>query len=159
MLEETDLQKLLRLKRYEQPPPAYFEDFLEEFQQRQRTEMLRQPAWQVAWERLGAYVGRVSLPRVAYHAATAAVVLTAGTVSWKILESDAGVPAVAGSSVKSSALADSTPVRGKAAALVLEDKFLSNAWEGAQHQVADTGSRTHYVMDAHPVSYEPAFSF
>ncbi len=167
MLEENDLQKLLRLKRHEQPPPAYFEDFLREFQQRQRDEMLRQPAWQVAWDRLGAFIGRVSLPRLAYHAATAAIVLTAGTVSWKILESDSALPGLAqpgsGSEVtqaaKNPALAATTPTRRNASALVLEDKFFSDVWEGAQRQVADTGRRTHYVMDAHPVSYEPASSF
>ena len=39
------VSKLLRLKRYEQPPPGYFDDFLREFQRRQRAEALRRPAW------------------------------------------------------------------------------------------------------------------
>lgn len=36
--ELEDLQRLLRLKNYEQPVDGYFEDFLDEFHRRQRTE-------------------------------------------------------------------------------------------------------------------------
>ena len=42
----TKLAGSLRLKRYEQPPPGYFENFLHEFHRRQRDELLRQPLWQ-----------------------------------------------------------------------------------------------------------------
>jgi hypothetical protein len=35
-----EIARLLRLKRYEQPPPAYFENFLHEFRRRQRDELL-----------------------------------------------------------------------------------------------------------------------
>jgi hypothetical protein len=47
---EDDIALLLRLKRYEQPPPAYFENFLSEFRRRQRDE-LRQPVWRICFER------------------------------------------------------------------------------------------------------------
>lgn len=51
----SDLQKLLRLKRYEQPPEGYFEDFLPEFHQRQRSELLKRSAHGLFLERLGTY--------------------------------------------------------------------------------------------------------
>ena len=51
-LTEKQLQALLRLKRYEQPPPGYFDDLLSNIQKRQREEMLRRPAWRLALERV-----------------------------------------------------------------------------------------------------------
>jgi len=46
---DSEIARLLRLKRYEQPPPGYFENFLHEFHRRQRDELLRQPLWRFAW--------------------------------------------------------------------------------------------------------------
>jgi hypothetical protein len=40
--DNDEIARLLRLKRYEQPPPAYFENFLHEFRRRQRDQLLRQ---------------------------------------------------------------------------------------------------------------------
>lgn len=51
-LNEKQLQALLRLKRYEQPPPGYFNDLLAGIHERQREEMLRRPAWRIAVERV-----------------------------------------------------------------------------------------------------------
>jgi len=48
----SDVQKLLRLKRYERPPEGYYEDFLLEFQHRQRAEMLRRSAFSLWTERV-----------------------------------------------------------------------------------------------------------
>src|SRR4029450_13703247 len=48
---DNEIARLLRLKRYEQPPPGYFENFLHEFHRRQRDEMLRQPLWRICLER------------------------------------------------------------------------------------------------------------
>lgn len=51
-LNEKQLQALLRLKRYEQPPPGYFDDLLAGIHERQREELLRRPAWRIAVERV-----------------------------------------------------------------------------------------------------------
>ncbi len=56
MKDETDVQKLMALKRYETPGSAYFESFLRSFQLRQRTEMMRCPAHRLVWERMNTWL-------------------------------------------------------------------------------------------------------
>lgn len=41
MDSKVDIQKLLQLKRYEAPPSGFHENFLNEFQRRQRADLLR----------------------------------------------------------------------------------------------------------------------
>src|SRR4029077_19672523 len=45
--DDNEIARLLRLKRYNQPPPGYFEIFLHNFHRRQRDEMLPQPLWRI----------------------------------------------------------------------------------------------------------------
>ncbi len=71
MTSEENLSKLLRLKRYEQPPPGYFEDFLREFQARQRAELARPTFWETLQERLFSVVPTFQIPRLAYAPALA----------------------------------------------------------------------------------------
>lgn len=51
-MTEDELQSLLRLKRYEQPEEGYFDDFLQEFQERQRSELLQTSARGLVMERV-----------------------------------------------------------------------------------------------------------
>jgi hypothetical protein len=55
MSEFEDLQKLLRLKRYEQPPEDYMDKFVDEFRQRQRSEMLKGSSRGLLFERVVTY--------------------------------------------------------------------------------------------------------
>jgi len=59
MEEKTDLQTLLKLKQHEQPAPEFFDSMLEQFQQRQRSEMLKQSGISIARERMQAWVSAV----------------------------------------------------------------------------------------------------
>lgn len=54
MPQPLPVEKLLRLKRHEQPPDGYFEDFLREFQRRQRTELMRISPWELWRDRFSA---------------------------------------------------------------------------------------------------------
>lgn len=66
MEQPADIQKLLRLKRYELPPESYYEDFLQDFQERQRAEMLKVSIWTLAWDRFCNLMPDVRIPKLAY---------------------------------------------------------------------------------------------
>jgi hypothetical protein len=75
-MTEDQLSALLRtVKRYEQPPPGYFDQLLREVQRRQRSELLRMPLWKIAWERLQTLFGEHSMGPVSYGAAMAGLVV------------------------------------------------------------------------------------
>jgi hypothetical protein len=185
--EFDDLQKLLRLKRHEQPPPEYFEGFLREFHLRQREELLRQPLWRIALERVQAFVGgmgELALPRMAYAGATAAVLIAAGIASYNILNSQ---PEIGGSRI---ANAGDTPQKvGQTVAYkpAFKDGYKAGeapvagpavvrmaGWNGQPVQllvpaempnlqsaqaVSSSAITPRYVIDSHPVSYEAPSSF
>jgi hypothetical protein len=50
-----ELAALLRLKRHEQPPPGYFDEFAHAFRERQRAELLRVSAWRLFADRVGTH--------------------------------------------------------------------------------------------------------
>ena len=80
--EDTDIQRLIRLKRYEQPPEDFVDDFLIRFQHRQRSEILRQSSVSLFWERLMTFMeGRVS-PGMSLAGAAAAVLIAGSAVFW-----------------------------------------------------------------------------
>lgn len=170
-LDEQSLSKLLRLKRHEQPPPGYYEDFLREFQYRQRAELLRRPAWRIAVERLQTWASQyLTLTQLSYATATAAVLCVAGALTFNMLEHP-------GSSVRTSAvtLAANTAASVQPAALTRADSVAQAGYAPqsltltpqiripeallGQPVRAEAGRNPRYVLDARPVSYEPPFSF
>ena len=75
MSEFENIQRLMRLKRFEQPEEGFTEKFLKEFHQRQREEMLRQSSLQLFWERASTWWNNLMVPKWALATATAAVCL------------------------------------------------------------------------------------
>jgi len=75
MLDKQELQKLLRIKRFEQPPPGYFDGALIELHQRQREELLRRSATLIWWERFVSGLWNFRVPSHVYSAAFGAFVL------------------------------------------------------------------------------------
>jgi hypothetical protein len=186
MPEEFDIQKLLRLKRHEQPPPEYFEKFLREFHCRQREELLRQPLWRIALERMQAYIGEITLPRVAYAGATAAVLVSAGITCFNILNPTLEpsrmaslspathmVPGAQVSEVSRVAQLAGVTRQVAAAAIQQSPGVNAMAWNpqplqtlqadvstfNAAQRVNASAITTRYVIDTRPVSYEPPSSF
>ena len=76
-MTDKELQDLISLKKYEQPEEGYFDDFLVEFQQRQRSEMLKTSARVLLLERVKAWFSEFGTMRwlIGAGAAYAAVAL------------------------------------------------------------------------------------
>ena len=88
-MDNDNISKLLRLKRYEQPPAEYFENFLTEFQLRQRAEVIHRPFFQIAWDRLCHLLAPPNFPRLAMAGSFAvAVIATASVLTWSDTETE-----------------------------------------------------------------------
>ena len=96
---DDDIVQLLRLKRYEQPPASYYENFLSEFRRRQRDELLRQPVWRICFERAHGFALRHNVRP--YPAGVAVVVACAAVISIRIYQPEHVQVAVENSPVPS----------------------------------------------------------
>ncbi len=156
--EFQDLQRLLRLKRHEQPPPAYFEDFMAEFHRRQREELLRRPLWRLALDRMEAALPTFSPVRYAYAGACATAVVAATLVSTHIL-----IGPVPVGSDQGHALTTNTPrinIYSDKPSLRLAPEL--NFDEPHRVATSSATSRKRYVLDApsvQPVAYEQRSDF
>jgi len=157
---DSEIAKLLRLKRYEQPPAGYFENFLHEFHRRQRDELLRQPIWRICFERTRDFVSSFSLSTLtSYPAAVTAVLVCAAIISLRIYQTpqpptvavkDRPVMVVPASTEPEWTLASPVATR------VFNTRSLRNITESAQTHRSGT---PRYVLDSVPVSYETTFKF
>ncbi len=85
----TQVQKLIALKRYEQPEDAYFEEFLDEFHRRQRQELLQRSSRSLFFERVGTwFTGTSKWNFVIAGGATYAAVALAMMVMFKGADSN-----------------------------------------------------------------------
>jgi len=93
------IARLLRLKRYEQPPPGYFENFLHEFRRRQRDDLVRQPLWRICLERAQAFALLINIRSLA-PAGMALLVASAAVFSIRLYQApDTNQLAIQASSV------------------------------------------------------------
>jgi hypothetical protein len=158
---EDEIGKLLRLKKYEQPPPGYFDNFLHEFHRRQRDELLREPLWRICLQRAQDFMFRLNVPTLAsYPAAVTALLVCAAVISLKLYQAPTvnvaaqnRTPVMATTTLQDSAWSLSSPVSTR------------DLGPSLVHTITDR-SKTHrvaapprYVLDSTPVSYEPAFRF
>jgi hypothetical protein len=162
-LNEEQIGKLLRLKKYEQPPPAYFENFLHEFHRRQRDELLKQPVWRIALQRAQDFVFRLNIPGLAsYPALATALVVCAAVISLKVYQTPETVNIAAQNRVPVVATTTTLPD----AQWSLSNPVTTRALGPSLVRTVKDSSTTHrvaapprYVLDSTPVSYEAAFRF
>jgi hypothetical protein len=158
---DNEITKLLRLKRYEQPPPGYFEGFLHEFHRRQRDELLRQPLWRICMDRALDFVLSFNLGTLtSYPAAVTAVLVCATVVTLRIYQAPVAatsvvvqnrpVLAVPANADEQWTLASPVTTR------VFNTRSLRNITGSAQTHHSGT---PRYVLDSVPVSYETTFKF
>jgi hypothetical protein len=147
--DHDEISKLLRLKRFEQPPPEYFENFLQEFHHRQRAQMLREPVWRIAVDRLWAFFGEQMPGRIGYGLASTAVLVAAAITSFHILETQP----VAGVAVSAPGPAPAA----QTASLNFDTQVQLPDLPPVNHTA--TFSQPRYVMDTRPVSYDVPTSF
>ena len=168
-IDEQTLSKLLRLKRHEQPPPGYYDDFLREFQTRQRAELLRRPAWRIALDRWEAFSSQFfTVARVGYATASFAVLCAAGVLTVKMVQhpgSSVGTTVATLTDGKGSnqpaqlAQVASAPRGAAMNAMLVPNIRIPDALLNASAQPVGDGQRPRYILDTRPASYEPPFSF
>ena len=156
-MTDEQLTALLRIKRFEQPPPQYFDRLLENIHRRQREELLHRPLWRIAVERVQTFFSEHSMGNVSYAGAMAAVLICG-----------AGAIAVMmpGEIEQRNVVAATTPRQPKAGTLLtLQSRpsaapVLPAAFESQFAQPTRTlaAKDPRYVIDARPASYEPEAS-
>ena len=159
--DDKEIAALLRLKRYEQPPPEYFENFLHEFHRRQRDELLRKPLWRICLERAHDFMLRLNVPALgSYPAAVTAALVCAAIISLKVYQAPEPVRFSAHAGSAASAPANATSeltLASPVATRVFSTQPLRRLDERARAHRAATTPR--YVLDSVPVSYESTFRF
>ena len=63
MNDFKETRRLIRLKRYEQPPQDYHDNFLDEFRERQRAELLHRSSMRLFLERLATFTSDIGKSR------------------------------------------------------------------------------------------------
>ena len=150
MEPNEDISRLLRLKRYEQPPPGYHETFLREFQRRQRAAMMRRPWYAKAWERMVNFMDyEFEVPRLAYATvALLAVATSALVITMNPRNDDASALAARedANNEPNLSLSPKIPIFIESAIPVSKNPF-------------STDVPPHYIMESKPSRNERPFSF
>lgn len=160
-MTEEQLSALLRLKRYEQPPPQYFDRLLQDIHRRQRAELLRRPLWKIALERMQTFFGEHSMSHASYAGAMAAVLVAGVTVIGLMTPSGSNLKGQL--EAKATQPAPITPASSDTRFIALENAQIPKL-DSQPSQLPSAGLQPasrepRYVMDARPVSYEPSSAF
>ena len=149
LLSETQLQALLRLKRHEQPPAGYCENLLDRVHRRQREEMLSRPAWQIALDRVRAFLAPLQMGW--RHAGAMAAVLIVGIAAIRV-----AIPERAAAPVQVAQVPAGSNLQAAAPSTIrLESPEAKPLIEPPTRIAArDPDAPVRFIIDTQPVSYE-----
>jgi hypothetical protein len=148
---DISMQKLLRLRRYEQPPAGYYDEFLREFHHRQRAELLKPSLTTLLLERFSSWASEFRVPAFAYAGATAVAVIASVSI-WNTSSPTPSQPSYAVSYSQSSPFSQ-TPVTIQKMQPVSLRVNTSAAEDSSQV------FPTSYLLQARPASHESPLSF
>ena len=153
-MTEEQLTALLRIKRFEQPPPQFFDRLLESVHRRQREELLQRSLWRIAMERVQTFFSEHSMGGVSYAGAMGvALVVGAGAIAVMMpveVEKSTFVAATTPKQAKPGTVLTLQPRLASAPAIpVTFDSQLS------QPTQSQSGKFRRYIIDARPASYDP----
>ena len=159
MLDEQQVQQLLRLKRFEQPPPGYFEQSLDELHYRMRMSSADRSVRNrsVRFSRLHEFLSNLNsfrVPQAAYAGAFAIFLVVAtllGTGVWS--------PRPNFAIYNATASADQNENAG-----IVGGKIRLSALRSDRQEIFPTikpsdAVTPRYILDGQPVSYNTASSF
>ena len=156
--EFKELQTLLRLKKYEQPPQgfeSYSERFLKEFHRRQRWEESKASGVAAIWDRVNDWMDSFTVPRYAYAAALAIF----GAVAFSINGvSPNQPPQMASISFAPRVVSAPPPALALNSPLDLSDLEVQSQMNASGSAMA-LDAQPRYILDARPASYDASFSF
>jgi hypothetical protein len=157
---DNEIARLLRLKRYEQPPPGYFENFLHEFHRRQRDELLRQPIWRICLERAQNFMSQLDIRSLAsYPTAVAAVLVCAAVISLKVYQQPEAARVASQSPLTLSMPVNAEEEWNLASPVDTQILRMQPVRSFNQNVQTHRAAPPRYVLDSVPVSYEPTFRF
>ena len=156
-MTEEQLSALLRLKRYEQPEPQYFDRLLTDIHRRQRAELLRRPLWRIMLERVQTAFSEHSMASSAYAGAMATALVVGLAAIGVLLPAD--VESNGNRSLASTAPSSTNkPILSLQAAPVAATELGEKSFQTVSTR-GEAEYRPRYVIDARPVSYEASFKF
>jgi hypothetical protein len=153
-MNHEPMHKIIKLKRYEQPPEGYYQDFLHEFHRRQRAELLNLPLSTLIMERLLGLIPEFRVPAMAFAGAAAVAIIASLAI---IRETPQNEMARAYST-------SYTPTRPYSQTPVTIQNIQPvslriNTDQQIQPQNASTLFPPSYLLQARPVSHESPLSF
>lgn len=164
-MHDPRISALLRIKRFEQPPPGYFDQLLSDVHRRQRSELLQRPLWKIAVERVQVFFSEHSMGNLSYAGAMAALLVVGIAVIGLMTpgKSDTSNPGGNNIAKIEEPAAPQTPIDQSANRMLVlapRDSLAIPALGSPRGESSSSGiSAPRYIIDARPASYEPASRF